>query len=201
MRPMSEQDRRTLIADAAIELVAERGVRALTHLTVDDRLGLARGSTSFYARTRRALLETAVRRLAARARADFDASEAGRAAPADVRSAAQRIAALLDSALGSRRGDLVARYALVAEVAGDPELHELLARAAFSRELAIELCVALGAGDPEFAAAGLVSLCEGLVFDRVIGAGSLESPEAGSAASRQRLTSAVEAYLRGTLQE
>ncbi|GAA2357893.1 hypothetical protein GCM10009854_40350 [Saccharopolyspora halophila] len=53
-------------------------------------------------------------------------------------------------------------------------------RAAFSRELAAELCRSLGAGEPEHAAAGLVSPCEGLVFDRVIGAGSLDSPRRGT---------------------
>ncbi|MGI5353970.1 TetR/AcrR family transcriptional regulator [Streptomyces sp. CA-252508] len=58
--------RADLIADAALTLLAERGMRGLTHRAVDEAAGLPQGSTSNYARTRQALLETAVRRLADR---------------------------------------------------------------------------------------------------------------------------------------
>lgn len=197
---MCEQDRRTRIADAAIEIIAEQGVRALTHLAVDGRLGLPRGSTSYYTRTRRALLEAAVARLAVRARADFDAvaRRAFERSP-DVRAAADGIAAQLDRMLGPRRSDTIARYALVAELTAAAELHEPLARAAFSRPLAVELMVSLQAPDPESAGADLVSLCEGLVFDRVIGSRSLDAPKPGSAASVEQLSQAIRAFLRGVL--
>ncbi|MGW1679593.1 TetR/AcrR family transcriptional regulator [Saccharopolyspora sp. NPDC002376] len=195
---MCEQDRRTRIADAAIELVAEQGVRALTHLAVDARLGLPRGSTSYYMRTRRALLEAAVTRLAVRARADFDVFTDS-APPSDARAAADRISVHLDRMLGVRRADTVARYALVAEVAASAELHEPLACAAFSRQLAVGLMAALEAPDPDTAGADLVSLCEGLVFDRVIGSRSLDAPEPGSPASIGQLSCAVETFLRGVL--
>ncbi|MER7012582.1 TetR family transcriptional regulator [Saccharopolyspora sp. NPDC000359] len=197
---MGERDRRTRIADAAIELVAEQGVRALTHLAVDTRLGLPRGSTSYYVRTRRALLEVAVKRLAVRAREDFDALAGAEPAQApDVRAAADRIAVHLDRMLGERRNDTIARYALVAEVAATADLHEPLARAAFSAQLAAGLMVSLQAPDPAAAGADLVSLCEGLVFDRVIGSRSLDAPEPGSPASVAQLSRAVEAFLRGVL--
>ncbi|MDA3646568.1 TetR family transcriptional regulator [Saccharopolyspora indica] len=195
---MCEQDRRTRIADAAIELVAEQGARALTHLAVDTRLGLPRGSTSYYVRTRRALLEAAVKRLSVRAREDFDAFAGSDFAPSpDVRAAADRIAVHLDRMLGERRNDTIARYALVAEVTATAELHEPLARAAFSEQLAVGLMESLQAPDPAAAGADLVSLCEGLVFDRVIGSRSLDAPEPGSKASREQLSRAVEAFLRG----
>jgi AcrR family transcriptional regulator len=58
--------RADLIADAALALLAERGMRGLTHRAVDETAGLPQGSTSNYARTRQALLEAAVRRLADR---------------------------------------------------------------------------------------------------------------------------------------
>ncbi|MFB7848498.1 hypothetical protein ACFC34_15810, partial [Streptomyces sp. NPDC056053] len=58
--------RADLIADAALALLAERGMRGLTHRAVDERAGLPQGSTSNCARTRQSLLETAVRRLAER---------------------------------------------------------------------------------------------------------------------------------------
>lgn len=58
--------RAQLIADTAIGLLATRGLRGLTHRAVDEAAGLPQGSTSNHARTRAALLETTVRRLAVR---------------------------------------------------------------------------------------------------------------------------------------
>lgn len=58
--------RADLITDAALDLLAERGMRGLTHRAVDERAGLPQGSTSNYARTRQSLLEATVRRLAER---------------------------------------------------------------------------------------------------------------------------------------
>ncbi|MER6985055.1 TetR/AcrR family transcriptional regulator, partial [Streptomyces carpinensis] len=54
------------VADAALALLAERGMRGLTHRAVDEAAGLPQGSTSNLARTRQALLDLAVRRLAER---------------------------------------------------------------------------------------------------------------------------------------
>jgi len=57
-------DRRTQLADAAIALVAESGMRGLTHRAVDARAGLPPGTTSAYLRTRQALIEAVVARIA-----------------------------------------------------------------------------------------------------------------------------------------
>ncbi len=58
--------RADLVADTALALLAGRGMRGLTHRAVDEAAGLPQGSTSNVARTRQALLELAVRRLADR---------------------------------------------------------------------------------------------------------------------------------------
>jgi DNA-binding transcriptional regulator YbjK len=60
-----EKDRKTLIADAAIELLASAGAKGLTHRAVDAQAGLPVGSTSFYCRTRQELLTLALMRHAA----------------------------------------------------------------------------------------------------------------------------------------
>ncbi|MFB6526395.1 TetR/AcrR family transcriptional regulator [Streptomyces sp. NPDC056399] len=60
--PASSASRADRIGDAALDLLVERGMRGLTHRAVDERAGLPQGSTSNHARTRQALLETAVRR-------------------------------------------------------------------------------------------------------------------------------------------
>ena len=58
-------ERQDAIADAAIHLVAIRGVRGLTHRAVDAAAGLPPGSTSYYLRTRHALLTACLARLLA----------------------------------------------------------------------------------------------------------------------------------------
>ncbi|MFD9722884.1 TetR/AcrR family transcriptional regulator [Streptomyces sp. NPDC059072] len=57
-------ERRTLIADAAIDLVAAAGLRGLTHRAVDGAARLPAGSTSYYFRTRTALIGACYQRLA-----------------------------------------------------------------------------------------------------------------------------------------
>src|SRR5947208_1230709 len=64
-RPASAP-RADLVADTALALLAERGMRGLTHRAIDEAAGLPQGSTSNLARTRQALLELAVRRHAER---------------------------------------------------------------------------------------------------------------------------------------
>ncbi len=64
--PAPGGSRAELIADTALALLAERGMRGLTHRAVDEAAGLPPGSTSNHARTRAALLKAAVRRLAER---------------------------------------------------------------------------------------------------------------------------------------
>lgn len=164
-------DRRREIAGASIRIVADAGVRALTHRAVDTRLGLPPGSTSFYARSRRSLLALAASELADRARAEFVNSgmrpPAG--APTDLADVADGIAGFLDRMLAQHRHDIVARYALALEVQGDPELRERLATATFSQPAAEKLMDALAVAEPASAAANLISFLEGLLLDHVLG--------------------------------
>ena len=73
-----------VLADAAIDLVAESGMRGLTHRAVDARAGVPAGSTSAYFRTREALIEGMVRRLA-----ELDHLDFARDAPVMVRPTAR----------------------------------------------------------------------------------------------------------------
>ena len=49
-------DRRTVLLDAALELVGTQGMRGLTHRAVDAAAGVPPGSTSNHFRTREALV-------------------------------------------------------------------------------------------------------------------------------------------------
>ena len=55
--------RRTLILDAAIDILNDVGVGGVTHRQVDERAGLPPGTTSNYFRTRLALLEATAGRV------------------------------------------------------------------------------------------------------------------------------------------
>ena len=68
--------RRALIADAAISTLARDGMRGLTHRAVDRTAGLPEGSASYYFRTRQALLQATVERLAELTTTDMLASAA-----------------------------------------------------------------------------------------------------------------------------
>lgn len=61
---MFSSKRREQLADAALATIAREGSRGLTHRAADRAAGVAEGTTSYYFRSRRSLLEAAVRRLA-----------------------------------------------------------------------------------------------------------------------------------------
>ncbi|TCC01988.1 TetR family transcriptional regulator [Kribbella soli] len=169
----SRQSRRTAICEAALDLVAEGGNHALTHQAVDKRLGIAQGSTSYYFRSRHLLVMGAITHLATLTRSAFTASAGS--APADdtvehtVEGVADVIAAQLDTLLGARRRDVLARYALLPEAGHDEELRVALAQSLFSPEVAGNLMASFGATDSRAAASDLLSLLEGLLFDRLYG--------------------------------
>jgi DNA-binding transcriptional regulator YbjK len=61
-KPNPDQRRREL-CDAAIQLLADDGAKGLSHLKVDGRAGVPDGTTSFYFRTRSALLHAVAERM------------------------------------------------------------------------------------------------------------------------------------------
>lgn len=161
--------RADLIADAALALLAERGMRGLTHRAVDEAAGLPQGSTSNYARTRQALLETAVRRLADReaqvlSMEEMPAPEEGLDGLLDTMSLA------LHRYLTDHRDLLVARYELALEATRRPELRTFYDETGRRfREPLTELMRAAGSGQPERHTLSLVSWCEGMMFSCAVG--------------------------------
>lgn len=175
-----DSPRRRAICEAALDLAAAGGNRAVTHHAVDGRLGIARGSTSYYYRTRQDLLEAAITRLTDASREAFHTAlgvAGDDAEGADGTSlldrATELIAGQLDRLLGDRRRDALARYALVPDTAGNESLRAALAVCLFSTPAAEKLMASLGAADSARAARDLVSLLEGLLFDRLHGTRSL----------------------------
>lgn len=175
-------ERMAALADAAIHLVATKGMRGLTHRAVDAQAGLPEGSTSAYFRTRKALIEGLVRRLAELEQAEVQLD------PSDI---AGSIADVLERWLTTGRERTLARYACMLEATHHPELKGILEHGIAPREQAEQLAAALGSADPRRDGGHLVAFLEGLLFYRLVGAGSTLEP-----ANRDDLKLAVEKALR-----
>ncbi|MFE9203256.1 TetR/AcrR family transcriptional regulator [Micromonospora sp. NPDC007230] len=195
-------DRFAVLTDAAIDVLAELGMRGLTHRAVDARAGMPQGTTSAYFRTRKALIEAVVRRLADLDRADLDARElpAGADSAAvtltDIDRTAAGIAALLDQWMSTARHRTLARYACLLEATHHPELRTILEYGDASRAQSRAMLAAAGARNPAQAGDHLVACIDGLLFDRLIGAGARTAPPPGTAANRADLTIAIATLLR-----
>ncbi|MET9958048.1 TetR family transcriptional regulator C-terminal domain-containing protein [Streptomyces sp. NPDC006326] len=165
---MSEE-RRTVLADAAIEVLAASGMRGLTHRAVDRAAGLPAGTTSAYLRTRSALLTALVRRLVARDQAELQ--EAGERmpfprTPAELTDALEGLT--VARLTGEGRVRSLARYACALESVRDPELREILVpRENAGRELARAFLAAHGVPDPEVRTRSLLACVDGLVLDHL----------------------------------
>lgn len=162
--------RAELVADAALALLAERGMRGLTHRAVDERAGLPQGSTSNHARTREALLEAAVRRLAE--------LEARVLAPGALRTggsegqdeAAAGLASALHRYLTGSPELLVCRYELALEATRRPALRVFYDEAGRRfREPLVALMAAAGSAEPERHALSVVAWAEGMMFACAVG--------------------------------
>lgn len=160
-------DRRELLADAGIRLTARGGARALTHRAVDAEAGLAAGSTSYYARTRRELTELVVARVTAQLSAELGALEI----PNDLDGAAVAdIAAGFLERLAGRADAQAARLALLLELRDDPELRAPLTAAdpvrARLHEAARSLLDALRVLEPDRAAVDFVGVIDAMLLYR-----------------------------------
>jgi hypothetical protein len=163
-------DRRAAIAAAAVELVAEGGSRALTHRSIDRRLGLPEGTTSNYARTRRALVRMVIDQVAAIA----DLRGGNPPLPTVVSEAVTQLVAALEVTV-ARGTDTRARMALSIDCLEDPELHELLTTESPVRvkllDEAQRMLTSLEVPHPERCAVDFIGIMNGLLYDRLVGNG------------------------------
>ncbi|MGI5373838.1 TetR/AcrR family transcriptional regulator [Streptomyces sp. CA-251387] len=168
--------RADLVADTALALLAERGMRGLTHRAVDEAAGLPQGSTSNVARTRQALLELAVRRLADREARVLALDEMPD--PRDgLDSLVHGLALATHRALTRGRELTLARYELALEATRRPELRAYFdATGARFRDQLTALVTAMGSTDPARHVLSLVAWADGLMFSCVAGSYSAEVP-------------------------
>ncbi|MBB1493703.1 TetR family transcriptional regulator C-terminal domain-containing protein [Propioniciclava sp. MC1595] len=181
------EERRDAIADAAIHLVANRGLRGLTHRAVDAEVGLPPGSTSYYLRTRQALLAACLDRLLA-----LDESAILPASP-DVSVLDVLVAGVVRIAR-DRPERPIARYELALEATRQPELRALMDQQALRLRTALaRLLDGAGIPDAEDAAWPVAAMLDGLIRDRVSGLSATLSQSTYEASVRRSVT----ALLRG----
>ncbi|MFI6290319.1 TetR/AcrR family transcriptional regulator [Nonomuraea sp. NPDC050790] len=118
---MANQDRRDLLRDAAIHVLAREGGRGLTHRAVDGEAGVPGGTTKNYFPAREDLLRAVAERCLELYRAAVPP-----APPATVGELAARFEGLLREAAGPGRDRLLAYLELQAESARRPWLAEIL---------------------------------------------------------------------------
>jgi DNA-binding transcriptional regulator YbjK len=151
-----------VLLDAAIEVVAAEGLRGLTHRAVDAQAGLSAGSTSYYYRTRMALLEAVLGRVLSYdvgRMADFPSIVGDRAA------AVEALAQIVRFLTGPGRAQLIARLELTMDAVRRPDLRRLMDEAQGRiAELSRPVVVALGSADPGRDTAFLLTLVDGLLL-------------------------------------
>jgi DNA-binding transcriptional regulator YbjK len=159
-------DRRGVILDAALAVIAAGGVDAVTHRRVAAAAAVPLGSTTYYFSSREALLREAFRHYAARALAWLKALESER----PPRSAADLVEFLVEIARREFADPtaVLVEYELILRAAREPSLarefqtfeHTLAARLA-------EMLEQLGAEQPFDAARTLTALMRGFELERL----------------------------------
>jgi DNA-binding transcriptional regulator YbjK len=172
-------DRRTVLADTAIAVLADTGMRGLTHRAVDRAAGLPPGTTSAYYRTRQALLIALVRRLVALDQTELQDIGSRTPVPQSAEELVTGIAAFLEQRLtGEGRRRSLARYACAIESVHHPELREILVpRVNAGRQVVHDFLTAQGIADAESRTVTLLTCMDGLVFDRLVTGGSVSDAE------------------------
>ncbi|GAA1718944.1 TetR/AcrR family transcriptional regulator [Fodinicola feengrottensis] len=125
--PRLNQERRDALADAAIAILARRGVHWLSHRAVDERAGVPTGTTSNYFRTRDSLLEAVMARVSERQQAwvrDLRAQHPGPLARAE---AIDILADVVDGMVARHPDQIVAMFELAMESTRLPALRQAFA--------------------------------------------------------------------------
>jgi DNA-binding transcriptional regulator YbjK len=153
--PPRAKERRTRIADAAIEVLAQLGARGLTHRAVDTELGLPDGSTSYYYPTRAALLLSAAERLVELDSSDVEAVLKSR------EGAAELVRLWLSP---KRRSRSLARMELMLTAARDPAFKFMKS----ARQMFLDRVVEANPKRSQVAATAIMSLVDGLLLHGLV---------------------------------
>jgi AcrR family transcriptional regulator len=155
-------DRRSALADAGLNVLATAGARGLTHRAVDRAAGIAEGSTSYYFRTRTALLRACADRLAAHTMDVIAAGESGQLTEAGL---IELCVTAVHAWIADGGRPVLARHELLLESARDPSLREPIEMATgYVRSLVERRIAEMGLPDPADRTGDLVACLDGLAL-------------------------------------
>lgn len=158
-------DRRTAILDAAHRVLAREGMRGLTHRAVDAATGIPQGSTSYYFRTRSALVAGCVERLV---QIDMGLDPPARQG-AGPGALADGITGICVRMATTRQHHTLARYELSLAATRDPALRAALVEGGDTiRRLLADTLAAFGAADPVTAASEIAAVLDGMMFTALV---------------------------------
>jgi DNA-binding transcriptional regulator YbjK len=194
MRTGAQRSRKEKAADAAIEVIADGGLRGLTHRAVDTRAELPAGSTSSCFRTRSALLRGVLDRLVEWQEAmlaRYPVTGWRNDTPEERAKVVDMLTDLLEYWLGDGRSHGQARLELYLDAVRRPELRPYLEQASgrFLERTRAGLEEG-GLHDPAGRARIILAHLDGVLFD------ALTRPFFGRA-DRAYLRTAVDATLAG----
>jgi DNA-binding transcriptional regulator YbjK len=143
-RKPNPAERRRDLCDAAIQLLADDGAKGLSHLKVDRRAGVPDGTTSFYFRTRSALLRAVAERLAELDLASLQSVVDSADGRVDNPSPSRLSQVVIQAGSEPQLSRTKARYELTMQATRDPALAAILQQAtdAFTklhREILVQL--------------------------------------------------------------
>jgi DNA-binding transcriptional regulator YbjK len=127
-RKPNPDERRRDLCDAAIQLLADDGAKGLSHLKVDGRAGVPDGTTSFYFRTRSALLHAVAERMVELDLATLQ-TVADSAAVDDGSAASALAKVVIQSGEEPQLSRTRARYEMTIQATRDPAIGATLQRA------------------------------------------------------------------------
>ncbi|MGH3248990.1 MAG: TetR/AcrR family transcriptional regulator [Trebonia sp.] len=136
MAPPRNTQRRSALADAAIEVLGTAGIHKLSHRAVDERAGLPAGTSANYFPRRDDLLAAAAGRIAELHVAEMTAADrdamATAGAPSDLPSGPDALTGLIGASLHDavtrNRTRYLAAYELALESTRQPALAEAMSR-------------------------------------------------------------------------
>lgn len=164
-------DRREVLLDAAIRVIAAQGLRGLTHRAVEAEAGVPHGSTTYYFGTRHDLVTALMKYIADRGAKQAEPIGralslmlADRSKPVDIDVISDSLIAWIDS---EAEMELV-RYELQIAGARDPEMKALMTEVC-SRfaQMCEPIAIACGSRNPKRDAKVLQAAIDGLMFARL----------------------------------
>ncbi|MFC9897102.1 TetR/AcrR family transcriptional regulator [Nocardia sp. NPDC127579] len=172
----SAQARRDALLRATVEIVAERGVAAVTHRAVTERAGLPLATVSYFFSSISELETEALRVFVAEERATQVAAAECLAAE---QLTADAVGRALTAATAPRYPDSLAFFESLLHAARSEDFRDAVREALdASRAVANAALQAVGAPDPETVAPALTALAHGMALHQLAVPGSID--ESGS---------------------